>query len=304
MKTPEITFVKGVDIYVDNVKLPELPGVCSYAVVPKNDETIRTEEDAKVTANNVMFSPLDVDPDNTFTTPVFRFVSPNASTTNWQDPVLAFAKAICCETVHVFDCVTGGDAGYDVFVAFSTNWEEKLDPSPPEPLFQPFDVTASQLEGMSEQINALVEKNKDVMDPSREDIDLHEKLVTDRGNLYRAGVPKEKRDEMKKRLFRLNGPIYFVNAFENPDDKGWRRNRVWGWYKSRFEAIVAVTFNYTDMNEAGYYPLIVIEEVDEGILPITRKDKRWWFKYDREKNEYLPSEEPPGFEMTVNLSIG
>ena len=304
MKTPTISFLHGVDIYVDNVKFPELPGVCSYALVPKNDETIRTEEDAKITANKVMFSPLEADPDNTFVTPVFRFVSPDASTVNWQEPVIAFAKSIGCESIHVLDSVTGGDAGYDVFVAFSTNWEEKLDPSPTEPLFQPFEVTSAQLAELSDKINALVEKNKDVVDPSREDIDAYEALSEERSKLYRAGVPKEQRKAVAKKVFCTNGPIYFVNAFERPDEKGWRRNRVWGWYKSRFEAIVAVTFNYTDMNEAGCYPYIVIEEVEEGVLPICDRDRRWWFKYDHEKDEYLPAEEPEGFKQTVNLSIG
>ncbi len=82
-------------------------------------------------------------------------------------------------------------------------------------------------------------------------------------------------------------------------------SRCWGWYEHFSDAQDATVNNVTDMNEAGYYPWIVIEEVTEGILPITRGDKQTWYFFDRDSGLYdkLP-EIPERFKRSINWSFG
>lgn len=71
-----------------------------------------------------------------------------------------------------------------------------------------------------------------------------------------------------------------------PDD--WKyenhEHRCWGFYLSKDRAIRAVTENWTDMNEAGYYKYAVIEPHYEGLInPIINEDIWFVAKYDKEK---------------------
>lgn len=49
-----------------------------------------------------------------------------------------------------------------------------------------------------------------------------------------------------------------------------QRTRTWGWYSDKKTAEKHILSNATDMFEAGYYNHAIIEEVDEGILPLCR----------------------------------
>lgn len=55
-------------------------------------------------------------------------------------------------------------------------------------------------------------------------------------------------------------------------------SRCWGFYKSKKKAIKAVENNWTDMNEDGYYPWVVIEPIEEGLLSICLPKDAIWFK--------------------------
>ena len=98
--------------------------------------------------------------------------------------------------------------------------------------------------------------------------------------------------------------IYKENGVELTD------SRTWGFYKSKKTAFRAVQENWTDMNENGYYPWVVIEEVHEGLLDVPLKV--WWFEQDRvldkEKDWYYTTYkpiEPPEFSKGIcNWSMG
>lgn len=71
-----------------------------------------------------------------------------------------------------------------------------------------------------------------------------------------------------------------------PDDYKYENHdsRCWGFYRSKKKAIQAVTENWTDMNEAGYYRYAVIESHYEGLInPIIGEEM--WFKAKYEKCE-------------------
>jgi len=92
--------------------------------------------------------------------------------------------------------------------------------------------------------------------------------------------------------------IYTVTAINE------KNKRVWGWYADLYEAEEAVINNITDMNEAGYYPHILIEEVEEGILPITTVDKQRWYQFDEEDENYHKCEQPEEYKKILNWAMG
>lgn len=64
------------------------------------------------------------------------------------------------------------------------------------------------------------------------------------------------------------------------------------------------------LNEAGYYPLLVIEkkfaDAPYGAVwhcGIKRKSQ-WWYKYDHKVNKWLPIERPEDFHQTIGFGIG
>ena len=60
-------------------------------------------------------------------------------------------------------------------------------------------------------------------------------------------------------------------------------------YVSKLEdAVEIVESNYADLNEAGYYPYVVIENVKEGIYQYDQNPI--WFKYNLEKDMYERSD--------------
>jgi len=97
--------------------------------------------------------------------------------------------------------------------------------------------------------------------------------------------------------------IYTVTCI-GESDNGNIRKRVWGWYASYYEAEEAAIENITNMNEAGWYPWIVIEQVREGILPITNHDCQTWFLFEHEDGKYHKIDRPKQFDDLFNWSIG
>lgn len=57
--------------------------------------------------------------------------------------------------------------------------------------------------------------------------------------------------------------------------------RCWGFFTSKKKAIKAVTENWTDINEDGYYPYAVIETYTEGL--ISGMNEVLWFEEHYEK---------------------
>ena len=91
-------------------------------------------------------------------------------------------------------------------------------------------------------------------------------------------------------------------------------NRCFGYYKKLEDTIESVKYNNLDINEAGYYPIVVIEYCEEGFYPIgiTHRDeegrvdlfKSLWFEYNEKTEEYEPIEMPKEFEHYCGFAIG
>jgi hypothetical protein len=55
--------------------------------------------------------------------------------------------------------------------------------------------------------------------------------------------------------------------------------RVVGWFPTKERAEKIVLGNYGDIYECGWYPLVVIEEVEPGLYP--NAENKWWFKWHK-----------------------
>lgn len=82
---------------------------------------------------------------------------------------------------------------------------------------------------------------------------------------------------------------YFIASVRDDENHD---SRCWGFFTSKDKAIQAVTENWTDMNEAGYYKYAVIEPHYEGLInPIIGEDIWFVAKYDKEKKMCLGYEQ-------------
>ena len=63
-----------------------------------------------------------------------------------------------------------------------------------------------------------------------------------------------------------------------------------------------VVQNAFDINECGYYPYAVIEEVEEGIYSFPRIEH--WYEYNKESDTYMPCEKPERYRSTVCWGLG
>lgn len=99
-----------------------------------------------------------------------------------------------------------------------------------------------------------------------------------------------------------------------PDDYKYENHdsRCWGFFRSKKKAIQAVTENWTDMNEAGYYCYAVIEPHYEGLInPIIGEEMWFKAKYEKradDKEEYYctgyePCEVPEWAKQTCGWTI-
>jgi hypothetical protein len=101
----------------------------------------------------------------------------------------------------------------------------------------------------------------------------------------------------------MNEYIYVITRFRKhpfnvtEDNSG----STVGFYLNPQKAIERVQENCCDLNEAGYYPYIVIEEMPEGI------HKESWnttlFEYDRNSERFKKIESPIKDDIT-NFSMG
>ena len=78
--------------------------------------------------------------------------------------------------------------------------------------------------------------------------------------------------------------IYTVTTLRIKDPQ--KHNRTVGWYAERAEAFGCLDQNLGDLVEAGYYQYAVVEEVPDGLYPVTLPDgqrtRRWFWKAVRE----------------------
>lgn len=99
--------------------------------------------------------------------------------------------------------------------------------------------------------------------------------------------------------------MYFITCFQKIDrgkyglDIG--SSRVFGYYDDFNYADEALRHNCCDMHETIYH-YAVVEKIDPGIHSIT--EKRWFYKYDKERDGFYPIKEPKEFEHYMNIALG
>ena len=82
-----------------------------------------------------------------------------------------------------------------------------------------------------------------------------------------------------------------------------RDSRCVGYLKDKDQAVLLVEKNAGDINEAGTFPLCVIETMAEGIYPIAHPTD--WFAWDAEKKGYKRIDGPPeDLQGVCGFSLG
>lgn len=79
-------------------------------------------------------------------------------------------------------------------------------------------------------------------------------------------------------------------------------SRAVGYFEDFQTAEEAILDNEFDINEMGYYPYAVIEEVTPGIYSFPRKE--YWYKWDNDNEGYNTCEKPERFNSTCLWSLG
>lgn len=80
------------------------------------------------------------------------------------------------------------------------------------------------------------------------------------------------------------------------------RVRCVGWFQTKKDAIEVIVENHGNINECGYYPYAVIEEVKPGLYNFDRKEI--WFAWDFDKQQYIKCDKPDKFMKTICYSMG
>lgn len=78
-------------------------------------------------------------------------------------------------------------------------------------------------------------------------------------------------------------PIYMVTSVPGP--KTDHDPRCWGFFYKLEDAINSAENNEGDMYEAGYYPYVVVEKVEQGICNMAEQVQ--WFKYKADPKSYM-----------------
>lgn len=99
--------------------------------------------------------------------------------------------------------------------------------------------------------------------------------------------------------------MYFITCFTKINTNEYGLNiglsRTFGYFEKYEDAHQALRINCCDMFETIYH-YAVVEHIEPGIYSIA--DKRWFYKYDKEKDGYCPIEEPKEFEHYSNIALG
>lgn len=101
--------------------------------------------------------------------------------------------------------------------------------------------------------------------------------------------------------------MYFITAFNQISIDGQTKTldigfqRTFGYYDNLDYTDEALRQNCCDMHETIYH-YAVVEKIDAGIHPIV--EKRWFYKYNKEKDGFYPIEEPKEFKHYSNIALG
>ena len=98
--------------------------------------------------------------------------------------------------------------------------------------------------------------------------------------------------------------IASIRQYKADDGITLEESRCCGFYRSKKKAIKAVENNWSDMNEDGYYPWVVIDPVEEGLLSECLSKDAIWFKeiYSEVNMEELYGSLPEDLRELVTLN--
>lgn len=97
--------------------------------------------------------------------------------------------------------------------------------------------------------------------------------------------------------------MYFITGIKDLDKEwGTKETRCFGYKKIFEEADQAVKENWCDINET-IYDYAVIEYIEEGIHQVCF-EKRWFYKFNYDKEIYEAMDEPEEVKHFCNFSIG
>lgn len=80
-----------------------------------------------------------------------------------------------------------------------------------------------------------------------------------------------------------------------------RQTCTWGWVPTFDEACDLVSRNVTDLHETVYEYLLV-EGVPRGIVNTPRCE--WWWRWDRNGEQWVPSDRPADYAGFCAISLG
>lgn len=92
--------------------------------------------------------------------------------------------------------------------------------------------------------------------------------------------------------------IYVVTTVSRHDPIS---TRPWFFFFTFEKAEKVVINNHTDLNEAGYWPYVVIEELKE--FSFTDR-KEFWYEFDHETGKYVEITKPEKFKGIVCWGLG
>lgn len=98
---------------------------------------------------------------------------------------------------------------------------------------------------------------------------------------------KKARESWNKRSSTYHVSVYYFdeNLFEKGKytAKSYIRDRRWGYFSEKNDALNIVKNNITDIYENHYYNYVTIKEYSEGIMGL---QKEWWFKVFYKDNKF------------------
>lgn len=95
---------------------------------------------------------------------------------------------------------------------------------------------------------------------------------------------------------------FFVTTLNsNPTD---HRSRCVGYFDTLKEAIEVATKNPEFFSEAGYYDLVVIEEIGSGTYNYCSPNRSVWYRYEEVNGKLIAKKIKNPYQSTVGWAIG
>jgi hypothetical protein len=112
---------------------------------------------------------------------------------------------------------------------------------------------------------------------------------------------KAQRLKRLKRLQKITpkfAPVYTITGIKDATKKmDFSSSRLFGWYPKLDWAVDEVENNSCDINEAGHYRHVVIEELQWGLYGMTTREV--WFEFNNAAEKYEKINKPPCLDGVI-----